>query len=337
MTPIALTTDKPIIFFDLETTGTSMQDRIVEIGAIKIHVDQSVEQLHYLINPTVSIPVEASLIHGIYDHQLTDKPRFNEVASEIQTFFSGCDLGGYNIKRFDIPLIIEELLRSGMQGLDLRNTKIIDVCQLFHKREPRDLAAAVRFYTTGEHKAAHSAFGDIEATINVLTGQILMYSDLEADVSKLHNSLWGTDELLEPGGWFARGVDYKIYFLRGKHKGKCVEDEKGYLKWMQREGNDIMQASKQFIGLIEYEFRWREDFILWMKRSGKTVDILFLNSLHECIHNLESSGDITVLRNESNLSVSLWCGKNNSELLISSIDCRDYLLGYVNYFISEMK
>jgi DNA polymerase-3 subunit epsilon len=168
---------KPIVFFDLETTGTDVNsDRIVEFAGIKFNVDGTQEQMVQRYNPRMPIPKEASDIHGITNHDVEPCPYFTDVAGapEIAKFMRGCDLAGYNITKFDVPLLYNEMQRCGGYLLDI-TCNIIDCCDIFHKREARDLTAAVKFYTGEKFENAHSALDDIEATIKVMDGQLAMY------------------------------------------------------------------------------------------------------------------------------------------------------------------
>ena len=159
---------RPLIFFDLETTGTDSQhDRIVELSAVKLHPDHSQERVYYLLNPGKHISDGASKIHGFTDNDVADKPTFCEVANEVGSFFTDCDLGGYNVRKFDIPLLMEEFHRCKMYPILLTETKVVDVMSVYHKKEPRDLSAAVRFYCGKEIDNAHSAQADVEASIEV--------------------------------------------------------------------------------------------------------------------------------------------------------------------------
>lgn len=337
MGDVTITHTKPIVFFDLETTGVQLSDRIVELGAVKVHVDQTIERLHYLINPRVPIPKEASEVHGIYDADVADKPDFQTLAKEIQAFFNGCDLGGYNIKRFDIPLLVEELLRAGERGIDIRKINIVDVCSLFHQREPRDLTAAVKFYTGQSHEKAHSALGDVEATMNVLYGQLQKYPDLQPHIDSLHHSLWGKEKALDAGGWFLRGAKHKVYYSRGKHRGKCVEDELNYLDWMKGSTNDIPLSTKQFIEVIHLEAKWREQFRDWLRRTGSKVTIPFLDNVIECLKKLDSH-DLIIVVKSGEAAIILRCSdKEPADLLIDCKNCIEYLIEYVLYAISELE
>lgn len=223
---------KDIIFFDLETTGVEVTDRIIEIYAVRLMPDGSREEVHEYINPGIPIPAEATEIHGISDAMVADKPRFAEKADMLASFFSGADLAGYNIRRFDVPLLMEEFHRCQKYPIQLRDTHIIDPYVIFQKKEPRDLSAAVRFYCGQEPTDSHTAKGDVEMTLKVFQGQMERYPDLDPEVPAL--------ERYVAEGYF--GLDSKfridrqgrVIFNFGKNRGKPVSEDPEYLDWMHR-------------------------------------------------------------------------------------------------------
>ena len=151
---------KPLCFFDLETTGTDIsKDRIVEIAVLKLHPDGLQEKKEWRTNPEQPIPAEASAVHGITDEMVASEPTFKELSNEIYSFIKGCDLAGYNSDRFDIPLLVEELLRAEVD-FDFKNNKTVDVQTIFHKMEQRTLSAALKFYCDKELVNAHSAMAN---------------------------------------------------------------------------------------------------------------------------------------------------------------------------------
>src|SRR5687768_15932387 len=178
---------KPLAFFDLETTGLNIsKDKIIEIAILKVYPDQREERYIKRINPGIPIPPESQAIHGISDADLKDCPGFDKVVHEIKKFIGDADLAGYNSNKFDIPFLLEEFLRLGVE-LDMENHKFIDVQTIFHKMEQRTLGAAYRFYCQKEIENAHSAEADIVATFEVLKAQLDRYPDLTNDVSYLSN------------------------------------------------------------------------------------------------------------------------------------------------------
>lgn len=255
--------DKPIAFFDLESTGTSTtQDRIVEICAIKVHQDGSQEELYHLINPTIPIAPGATAIHGITDEMVADKPTFGELADELAAFFEGCDLGGYNIKRFDVPMLMEEFYRHG-KTIDFSSIKLVDAMGIYHSKEKRDLSAAVRFYCQKEHEGAHSARADVLATIDILKHQLLKYEDLEPNTSFLHDYL-SSGNNVDIAGKFIRDEAGNIIFNFGKHQGKEACTQLDYLQWII--GGDFAADTKMVARriydncLLEDEIRkWLND------------------------------------------------------------------------------
>ena len=176
---------RPIVFFDLETTGVdTSKDRIVEISMIKIMPDGEEITRTRKLNPTIPIPPEATAVHGITDDDVKDEPTFQQVAKSLAQFIQGCDFGGFNSNRFDLPVLVEEFLRAGVD-VDLKRRKFIDVQNIFHKKEQRTLVAAYKFYCDRDLNDAHSAEADTRATYEVLKAQIERYDDLENDVDFL--------------------------------------------------------------------------------------------------------------------------------------------------------
>ncbi len=230
-----LNLQRPIAFFDLETTGVNFaQDRIVEISIVKILPDQTQEIFTRRTNPTIPIPADASKIHGIYDKDVANEPKFSELAAEVVAFLEGCDLSGYNCMRFDIPVLVEELLRAGLE-FDLDSRKIIDVQQVYHKMEPRTLTAAYKFYCEKELTGAHGAEVDAVATYEVLASQLDRYSDT------IKNDMDFLAEFTNDGNFvdIARRIrkeNGKLFFNFGKHRDKTLEEiwrrEPQYFDWM---------------------------------------------------------------------------------------------------------
>lgn len=240
--------NNPIVFLDLETTGINIAtDRIVEVAFIKLNVDGSEEEKMLRINPGVPIPEESSLIHGIYDEDVKNEPTFKEVAKILAKFIEGCDLGGFNSNRFDIPLLAEEFLRADVD-IDFKKHKFIDVQAIFHKMEKRTLAAAYKFYCNQELVDAHSAMADTKATYEVLKAQLDRYKGVEFDDGKGNKSTPIVNDMakLSEFSSFTKNVDFVgriVYdengvetFNFGKNKGVPVEkvfrEQPGYYGWM---------------------------------------------------------------------------------------------------------
>ncbi|MDE6682332.1 MAG: 3'-5' exonuclease, partial [Muribaculaceae bacterium] len=214
---------RPIIFFDLETTGTNVvKDRIVELSYIKVYPDGREETKARRINPEMHIPEQATAVHHITDEDVKDEPTFRQVSKALLAIFDGCDIAGYNSNKFDVPLLIEEFARVGL-NFDISGRNFIDVQNIFHKMEQRTLVAAYRFYCGKELDGAHSALCDTQATYEVLKSQLERYDTLENDVEKLA-------EFSRAG----RGIDLASRFVLddndvpilnfGKHKGKPVKE-----------------------------------------------------------------------------------------------------------------
>jgi len=238
----------PVVVLDLETTGMNIAtDRIVEIALLKINIDGSENEKLMRINPEMPIPPEVSLIHGITDEDVKDKPTFKEVAKILAKFIEGCDFCGFNSNRFDIPLLAEEFLRSDID-IDLKKHKFIDVQAIFHKMEKRTLAAAYKFYCQKELIDAHSAMADTKATYEVLKAQLDMYQGTEFEDSKgiKTKPIVNDVEKLSEFSSYDQNVDFVgriVYnekgvevFNFGKNKGipveKVLNEQPGYFGWM---------------------------------------------------------------------------------------------------------
>lgn len=226
---------KPIIFFDLETTGTDItKDRIVEICYIKVSPDGKEVEYTRRINPGMHIPETASAVHGIYDEGVKGCPMFKDVAREIANEFEGCDVAGFNSNRFDLPLLAEEFLRAQVD-IDLSRMRAIDVQVLYHKREPRTLSAAYKFYCGKVLEDAHSALADTRATYEVLKSQLDFYGDLENDMEVLSKESSFTNNV-DFAGRFIYDENGRELFNFGKYKGMPVDAvldrDPGYYGWM---------------------------------------------------------------------------------------------------------
>lgn len=227
---------KPICFFDLETTGTNIaKDRIVEISILKVYPNGNRESKTWLVNPEMNIPKESEAIHGIGNEKVAGEPTFEELSGTIYEMIKGCDLAGYNSNRFDIPLLAEEMLRSGVE-FEMKNMLAVDVQTIFHKMEQRTLAAAYKFYCGKELVGAHGAEADTLATYEVLKSQLDRYEDLENNMKWL--SEFSTQRpCADVAGLITYDEDGREIFSFGKHKGRCVEDvldqEPGYFGWIQ--------------------------------------------------------------------------------------------------------
>ncbi|MES2690664.1 MAG: exonuclease domain-containing protein [Bacteroidota bacterium] len=243
---------RPLIVFDLETTGTSVNnDRIIELSYIKVLVDGSEHIKTMRFNPGIPIPAEVSLIHGIYDEDIKDAPVFKLKARELAEEFKGCDFAGFNSNRFDFPLLVEEFLRAGVE-FDVENRKFIDAQRIYHMMEQRTLGAAYKFYCEKELVNAHSAEADTIATLAVLKAQIERYEQLQNDMDFLHN-FTKQDKNVDLAGRLIFNANSQPVFNFGKHKGKLVDDvfkaEPSYYDWMMN--GDFAEDTKRRLTQIK--------------------------------------------------------------------------------------
>ncbi|MGB1318278.1 MAG: exonuclease domain-containing protein, partial [Flavobacteriales bacterium] len=226
---------RPLAFFDLETTGVNVaQDRIVEISIIKLNPDGTEEVLTLLVNPGMPIPKQSSDIHGITDEKVAGEPPFKELANQIKDFIGNSDLSGFNCLKFDVPLLMEEFLRNDID-FSMKNRKVVDVQNIFHKLEQRTLVAAYKFYCNGDLTNAHSAEADTRATMEVLLAQVEKYDELNSEVEFLHDfSKRGNS--IDFAGQIVENENGEAVFNFGKNKGKTVVEvlktNPGYYSWM---------------------------------------------------------------------------------------------------------
>jgi DNA polymerase-3 subunit epsilon len=242
----------PIVFFDLETTGTNIVvDRIVEISYHKVSPNGREETKTIRINPEMPIPAVTSAIHGIYDADVVDCPTFKAVAKEIVRDIEGCDLAGYNSNRFDIPLLAEELLRAEVD-IDLMKRKFVDVQVVFHKMEQRTLSAAYKFYCDKDLIGAHGAEADTLATYEVLQAQLDRYPELQNDIEFLSKFTTQNNNVDFAGRMIYNDKGEEIINF-GKYKGQKVEDilktDQGYYGWMM--GSDFPLHTKKVLTNIK--------------------------------------------------------------------------------------
>lgn len=236
---------RPIAFVDLETTGINIStDRIVEIAIVKILPDGSRQVKRKLINPEMPIPQASSDIHGITDEMVKDAPTFKQAANELKQFIENCDLGGYNSNRFDIPMLIEEFLRIGMD-FNIDGRKLVDVQKVFHMMEQRTLSAAYKFYCQKSLDGAHSAEVDAVATWEVLEAQVERYPQIGNTVESIVK-FTGEDDIVDFARRFIKDKGVEIFNF-GKHKGKPVvqvlKEEPQYYDWMMK--GDFAMNTKQ--------------------------------------------------------------------------------------------
>ena len=231
-----LTLVRPLVAVDLETTGLDVNaDRIVEISCIKINPDGSREVRTRRLNPGIPISESATAVHGIRNEDVANEPMFAQVAQGLSDFLFGCDLTGFNLENFDLPLLKKEFSRVNL-AFPAADTLIIDSCRIFQAREPRDLSAALRFYCNKQLTRAHSAQADAEAAADVLLGQIARYEDLPCSIPELYQHCkQGQPNWLDPDGrlvWL--GKEAALGF--GKHRNRTLremcERDPEYLRWM---------------------------------------------------------------------------------------------------------
>jgi DNA polymerase III subunit epsilon len=260
---------KPLAFFDLETTGLMIgSDRIVEICILKANVDQTTETKTWRVNPEMPIPAITSAIHGIYDKDVVDCKTFKELAPEINHFLKDCDLAGFNSNKFDIPVLMEEFLRVDID-FDLNKRKFVDVQNIYHLMEPRNLSAAYKFYCNKDLINAHSAEADVIATYEVFKSQLDKYKDTEIKdkEGKIIKPIQNNIEALQKLSTKNRNADFAgriVYnekgvevFNFGKHKDKSLvevfEKEPSYYNWMMQ--GDFPLYTKKIITQIRLRMK----------------------------------------------------------------------------------
>lgn len=223
---------KPLVTFDLETTGLDLsRDRIVSIAMTKLMPDNTEISLEFLINPAMPMSEEVIAIHGITNEQLFHLPFFSYFAPSIYEFIKDCDLLGYNLLNFDVPMLAEHFYREGIHNWPSLDTQIIDAGNIFKKMEPRNLAAALQFYCGKEHAEAHTAGGDVAATIKVFKGQLNRYPDLGNDVEALA-AFSKMDDRVDLAGKIAKDKDGDYIYNFSANKGTKVRDNIGFAYWI---------------------------------------------------------------------------------------------------------
>ena len=251
---LELELDRPLVVFDIESTGVNpRQDRIIELAAVKLYPDGREETKTWLLNPTAKIPPETTAIHGITDDIVKDCPTFSEKADEIYSYFDGCDLSGFNADRFDIPCLEEEFARVG-RDFGASRRRHIDVQRIYHRMEPRDLTAAVRFYLGRDHLGAHGAEADAKATAEVLKAQMVKYPDLPKTSGDMDEYLVPRDPLNADRRGLLRWVNGELCVNFGQKKGARLRDlfahERNWLKWFVK-GNFETDARMIVSDLLE--------------------------------------------------------------------------------------
>lgn len=235
---------RPLAALDLETTGINPRnDRIVAIGVLKVVPDAAPIRFRSLIHPGVPIPPAARAVHGIGDEDIAEMPRFSAIAPRLARLLEGADLAGFNIRRFDLPFLVAEFARAGI-AFATGDRAVLDAQRIYHAREPRDLAAAVRFFCGREHADAHDALADAAAAAAILDAQLGRYEDLPRTVGALHASMTDVDV----GGHF-RTEGGRVVFAFGKHLGRPLDEvareDPGYLSWFL--GGNFLDDAKALI------------------------------------------------------------------------------------------
>jgi DNA polymerase-3 subunit epsilon len=240
--------DRPLVVLDLETTGKRIHvDRIVEISTLKLFPDASNKIYTRRINPCIPIPTQATAIHGITDTDVANEKTFEEIAPNLAKYLDGCDLCGYNLWSFDLKLLTNEFRRVGVP-FSTEGRYLIDPKRIFHKREPRDLAAALRFFCGMEHVGAHGAEADVLAALRVLDSQLERYEDLPRTIPELHDAMEYPD-IVDPDGKFMRRDDGVIVFAFGPQCDRPLDDvartNPAFLEWMLKK--DFSDEAKSVV------------------------------------------------------------------------------------------
>ena len=229
--------DRPICFFDLETTGAKVgKDRIVEIAILRVDTNNKESQKVWRINPEMDISFQATQVHGISNQMVEKEPNFAHYSNEIYQFIKGCDLAGFNAIKFDIPILVEELIRADID-FDFSRIRMIDSQVIYHKKEPRNLSAALKFYCNKNLENAHSALDDTIATYEVFKAQLDRYDDLEPNMDFL-SEYTKRNNNLDFAGKIRIDTDNDAIFAFGKYAGQKVTDvfksDKGYYSWIMK-------------------------------------------------------------------------------------------------------
>lgn len=234
---MTLKLERPLVIFDLETTGIQLTtDRIIEMYLIRVMPDGSETHWESRFHPEMPIPSASTAIHGIKDQDVANAPRFADKAAEINQLMQHADLGGFNSNRFDLPLLVEEFNRAGID-FDLSKRCFVDAQRIFHQMEPRNLEAAYRFYCDKSLKDAHSAAADTKATWEIIQAQVQRYEELDGSVPQIHK-FTGLDRMVDLANRLGRDQEGVEIFNFGKFKGQRVldvfEKEPSYYEWMMQ-------------------------------------------------------------------------------------------------------
>lgn len=240
---------RPLAIFDIESTGTNRQvDRVIDLAILILHPDGTRTSHEFRVHPERPIPPDSTAIHGITDADVKNAPPFREKAREIARVLEGCDLAGFNVIYFDIPLLQQEFMRAKVPW-EVTGRRVLDAQKIFHKREPRDLSAALKFYAGESHADAHNAMGDVIATAKVIEGQFLKYADLPRDMNLLHELCNPKDPSWADQFGRLKNENGRVVINFGKFQGKAIEDlaksEPQFLQWLLR--GDFPQDTKELV------------------------------------------------------------------------------------------
>ena len=247
--PPRLRLERPLVVFDLEATGLNKRtDRIVAVALVRYEPDGSAERVHYLLNPGIPIPEEATAIHGIADEDVADAPSFADMADLLQRHFDGADLAGYNVLGYDIQVLSEEFARAN-RPFSLDGRRVLDAQRIFFRNEPRDLSAALRYYCGESHDCSHDALGDVLATIRVLGGQFERYPELPEHMDALNDYCDPRDPSWADRAGRLKWSKGQIVFNFGKFQGQSLRDavakDPNFITWLLR--SDFPDDTKQIV------------------------------------------------------------------------------------------
>ncbi len=240
---------KPLAFFDLETTGINIQsDRIIEIAVVKYPPRGTAKEFELRINPEIPIPPSSTAVHGITDADVVLAPTFGQIAKRLHDFLDDCDLCGFNVRRFDLPLLQQEFRRCSME-FDTTGRRVIDVQTIFHMKEPRDLSAALMFYCNRQHVGAHGAMADVRATADILLAQLKRYDDLPQSIDELEAAVHPKDPAwVDTDGrlvWEGNNVILTFGKYRGTPLQNVIQRDRDYIQWILDGG--FPEATKDII------------------------------------------------------------------------------------------
>jgi DNA polymerase-3 subunit epsilon len=240
-----LSLNKPLIFFDIESTGIDpAKDRIVQIALAKYGPGWTmIDSREYLVNPGIPIPPDATAVHGITNADVANKPSFASIAKEVVAFIDGCDLGGFNILRYDVPMLAEELGRCGIE-FPASDIRFVDAQTIFFRKEERTLGAAYKFYCNQQLENAHSAMADAQATKEVFLAQLQKYPDLNTSIEDLH-MFCGADKIVDPAKKLLLSPTGDVVYAFGKYRNQRVVDFPDYANWMLQ--NDFPDSTKRVL------------------------------------------------------------------------------------------